>query len=66
MLPERPDKAQMLEQLHKADAKYLRAKHDRYTAAVNARKAGLTNQQIGDAYGLTEQAIRALIKRGNK
>lgn len=36
--------------------------HRPYYARI-AREHGLTNQQIGEIYGITEAAVRALIKR---
>lgn len=39
--------------------------HRSYYARI-AREHGLTNQQIGEIYGITEAAVRALIKRAVK
>lgn len=42
---------------------YSRARQARIQVAQAARRAGLTNQQIADAYGITESAVRGLLKR---
>lgn len=39
------------------------ARQQRITTALHARSIGLTNQQIADAYGISESAVRALLKR---
>jgi DNA-binding transcriptional regulator LsrR (DeoR family) len=39
--------------------------HRGYYASV-AKQHGLTNQEIADAYGITEAAVRTLIKRAAK
>ena len=39
------------------------ARQQRITIAHYARSIGLTNQQIADAYGISESAVRALLKR---
>lgn len=42
---------------------YDHARKARIHAAIQARNAGLTHQQIADAYGVTEGAVRAMLKR---
>jgi DNA-binding transcriptional regulator LsrR (DeoR family) len=39
--------------------------HRGYYASI-AKQHGLTNQEIADAYGITEAAVRTLIKRAAK
>ena len=39
--------------------------HRGYYARI-AKQHGLTNQEIADAYGITEAAVRTLIKRAAK
>ncbi len=40
-------------------------KHRPYYARI-ARTHGLTNQEIGEAYGVSEAAIRQMLNKGNK
>lgn len=49
--------------LRRAQDDYERARDTRTQLAALARAHGLTNQQIANAYGVTEGAIRAMIKR---
>ena len=49
--------------LEVAQKDFEHAKHMRLYYAQNARKHGITNQQIADIYGLTEGAIRKMIKK---
>lgn len=49
--------------LETAQRDYEHALHMRIYYAKNARKHGITNKRIGQIYGLTEGAIRKMIKR---
>lgn len=49
-----------------ANAEYqTQCLHRGYYARI-AKRHGLTNQEIADAYGITETAVRGLIKRAVK
>lgn len=49
-----------------ANADYRRVCDQRGYYATIARQHGLTNQDIADEYGITEAAVRAIIKRAGK
>jgi hypothetical protein len=49
-----------------ANADYQRIRNLRGYYAKIARQHGLTNQDIADEYGITEAAVRAIIKRAAK
>jgi len=49
-----------------ANDAYQESKNNRVKYAQIARDAGLTNQEIADAYGVTEAAIRQMLKRTGK
>lgn len=66
MLPETPDKAQILAKLREVDQAHKASQLGIYYAVIHARSVGLTHQEIADCYGVTEGAIRKLIKRGAK
>ena len=59
-------KAIAREFLRLANADYLRICKLRGHYATIARRHGLTNQDIADEYGITEAAVRAIIKRAAK
>lgn len=42
---------------------YKDARARRVQAVLSAKAAGITNKQIGDAYGISEVAVRGLAKR---
>jgi DNA-binding transcriptional regulator LsrR (DeoR family) len=52
--------------LELANTEYQRHKHHRGYYARIARDHGLTHQEIADAYGITEAAVRGLITRAGK
>ena len=52
--------------LHLANEEYQIRKRNRGYFASIAKSHGLTNQDIAEAYGITEAAVRALIKRTAK
>jgi len=52
--------------LRLANDDYLRVCDRRGYYARIAREHGLTNQDIADEYGITEAAVRAIIKRAAK
>lgn len=49
--------------LETAQRDYEHAKHMRVYYAQNARRHGITYKRIGELYGLTESAIRKMLKR---
>ena len=49
-----------------ANDEYQKHKAHRGYYASIAKRHGLTNQEIADAYGITEAAVRTLIKRAAK
>lgn len=49
--------------LRLANDQYQQHRLHRVSAARLARRQGLTNQDIADAYGVTETSIRSLLKR---
>jgi DNA-binding transcriptional regulator LsrR (DeoR family) len=49
-----------------ANDAYQESKDNRVKFAQIAREAGLTNQEIADAYGITEGAVRQMLKRASK
>jgi len=49
-----------------ANEDYHEARQRRVRFAQYAREAGLTNQEIGNAYGITEAAVRQMLKRAAK
>lgn len=49
--------------LKDVNEEYQLARAFRIRMAGYARKAGLTNQEIGDAYGISEAAVRQMLKR---
>lgn len=63
-IPKTPNRAAIAEEfLTLADAQYQEHYlHRPYYAAI-ASEHGLTNQRIADIYGVTEGAVRAMIKR---
>jgi DNA-binding transcriptional regulator LsrR (DeoR family) len=46
-----------------ANSEYQKHRQHRGYYAAIAKQHGLTNQEIADAYGITEAAVRTLIKR---
>lgn len=52
--------------LELANSEYQRHKLHRGYYARIAREHGLTNQEIAEAYGITEAAVRGLIFRSGK
>lgn len=46
-----------------ANSEYQKHRQHRGYYATIAKRHGLTNQDIADAYGITEAAVRTLIKR---
>jgi DNA-binding transcriptional regulator LsrR (DeoR family) len=52
--------------LQLANSEYQKHRAHRGYYARIAREHGLTNQDIADEYGITEAAVRALIKRAAK
>jgi len=46
-----------------ANSEYQKHRQHRGYYATIAKQHGLTNQEIADAYGITEAAVRTLIKR---
>ena len=52
--------------LHLANEEYQIRRRNRGYFARLAKDYGLTNQEIADVYGITEAAVRALIKRAGK
>lgn len=63
MVPKTAQRDLAREFLRRAQDDYQRAKTNRHQLAALARDHGLTNQQIANAYGVTEGAIRAMLKR---
>ena len=68
MLPDCTQEADTLQQLARtflalANAEYQKHRAHRGYYAKIAKQHGLTNQEIADAYGITEAAVRAIIKR---
>lgn len=51
------------EYLTRARDDYERAKRTRIAYAIAAREHGMTNGEIGTLLGITEAAVRALIRR---
>jgi len=49
-----------------ANSEYQKHRLHRGYYARIAKEHGLTNQEIADAYGVTEAAVRTLIKRAAK
>lgn len=49
-----------------ANDAYRESRQNRVKYARIAREAGLTNQEIADAYGVTEAAVRQMLKRAAK
>lgn len=49
-----------------ANSEYQNHRQHRGYYATIAKQHGLTNQEIADTYGITEAAVRALIKRADK
>lgn len=49
--------------LRLAHESYQESRRNRIQYALLAREMGLTNQEIGSAYGVTEAAIRQMLKR---
>jgi DNA-binding transcriptional regulator LsrR (DeoR family) len=49
-----------------ANDEYQKHRQHRGYYARIAKQHGLTNQEIADAYGVTEAAVRTLIKRAGK
>lgn len=49
-----------------ANDEYQKHRHHRGYYARIAKQHGLTNQEIADAYGITEAAVRTLIKRAGQ
>ena len=49
--------------LNLANEGYQESRRNRVKYAQIARECGLTNQEIADAYGVTEAAIRQMLKR---
>ena len=62
--PERQELARTF--LSLANTEYQRHRQHRGYYAKLAKQYGLTNQEIADAYGITEAAVRTLIKRAAK
>lgn len=60
--PKELDKA-FLGMAHNA---YQESRYNRLKYAQIAREMGLTNQEIADAYGITEAAVRQMLKRAAK
>ena len=60
----RPDLARTF--LRLANAEYQQHRQHRGYYARIAKEHGLTNQEIANTYGITEAAVRALIKRSVK
>lgn len=59
-----PDRKQLAREfLELANDQYQQHRLHRVYYARIAREHGLTNQDIADAYGVTETAIRSLLKR---
>lgn len=52
--------------LNLANSQYQEHKGHRAYYARIAKQHGLTHQEIADAYGVTEAAIRAMIQRDGK
>ena len=52
--------------LELANSEYQRHRLHRGYYARIAKEHGLTNQDIADAYGVSEAAVRGLIKRAGK
>jgi DNA-binding transcriptional regulator LsrR (DeoR family) len=48
-----------------AEYAYKESRQNRVKYAQLARESGLTNQEIADEYGITEAAVRAMLKRAN-
>ena len=53
------------ELLRMANNAYQESRHNRIKYAQIAREMGLTNQEIADEYGITEAAVRHMLKRAN-
>lgn len=51
-----------LDYLRRVAADMVKVRQVRAKYAVAARRYGLTNQQIGDALGITEAAVRHIVK----
>lgn len=49
-----------------ANEAYQESRQNRVRYAQLAREVGLTNQEIGDVYGITEAAVRQMLKRAAK
>lgn len=49
-----------------ANDAYQESRQNRVKYAQLAREYGLTNQEIADAYGVTEAAVRHMLKRASK
>ena len=49
-----------------ANDAYQESRQNRVKFAQLAREAGLTNQEIADEYGITEAAVRHMLKRAEK
>lgn len=52
--------------LETAQRDYEHARHMRLRRAENARKHGITNKVIGQIYGVTEGAIRKMLKQAGE
>lgn len=49
-----------------ANEAYQESRQNRVKYAQLAREYGLTNQEIADCYGITEAAVRQMLKRASK
>ncbi len=58
-----PRKTDHLRRVKRASEKRRQAEQEYRTAVVNAREAGYTYHEIGQAAGITEQAAAQLYKR---
>lgn len=56
----------MVDILASVQKEYEAREETRLASIQYAKSVGMTNQNIADHLGMTEGAIRAIIKRGNK
>lgn len=65
-VPKKSSREEITGELKLAQSQYEDSRQIRLAAVQYARSVGLTNQAIGDQLGLTEAAIRMMLKRSGK
>lgn len=65
-VPKKSSREEITAELGKVREQYEDSRELRLAAVKYARSAGLTNQAIGDQLGLTEAAVRQMLKRSAK